>query len=211
MKGYFNEFLLRVFAWIGRRPRLADFLWRVFAWIVSRRPVARYLILRAKRTPFFSLPGYMDRWWLFNPYKDSNDADVPTYDPRWPSIRVHHILRADLARHPHDHPWDARTIILCGDYTELRARGHWAHDEFGIEGWDRFWRRPGDTARLDFLEFHHISSVSDGGVYTMFITWPWRGRWGFLVNGKKVHWRDYADNGEPDMTSRGSEVQPWNA
>ena len=47
---------------------LSNIAWQLFAFVVSRKPVADYLIGRATRTPYFNLPGYMDRDWLFNAY-----------------------------------------------------------------------------------------------------------------------------------------------
>lgn len=171
---------------------MRDLVWRFIAFVVSRRAVADYLIRRAQRTPYFHLPGYMNRWWLFNGY--SSDQSLSEGERgnskrfAWlPSIRVHHILREDLASHMHDHPWNARTIILRGDYTERRL-------ERGLElEWEEVTheRRPGSTARVLFGEFHHIERVSTGGVFTLFFSWKYAGGWGFLVNGRKVPWRQY--------------------
>ncbi|KRD71424.1 hypothetical protein [Lysobacter sp. Root96] len=161
--------------------------WRAIAWIVSRRPVAQYLIRKAKRTPYFHLPGYMDRDWLFNGYEADqhglSDAGRQR-DKRFPwlpSIRIHHIHREDLAKHPHDHPWEwARTIILDRWYIEKR------------EGQPARVLRRGDTALLRFGEYHHIERVAEGGVVTMFIVGPYSGKWGFKVEGRKVQPKAYA-------------------
>lgn len=161
-----------------------ELLWRLLAFILARRPVADWIIRRAQRTPYLHLPGYMHRWWLFNPY----DADTSLPDetrgkskrwPRLPSVRVHHILRHDLADHHHDHPWNARTIILRGYYFEGREAGHM-----------RIMTR-GDTSPIRFGEFHHIHHVSDGGVFTLFFTWGYAGTWGFSVDGRKMPHREY--------------------
>lgn len=53
-------------------------------------------------------------------------------------------------------------------------------------------RRPGDTVRLSFGEYHRIDSVSNGGVFTLFISGPYQGTWGFLVDGIKVPWKKYS-------------------
>lgn len=170
---------------------MKDIAWRFVAFIVSRGLIADYLIGRSMRTPYFPLPRYMGRWWVFNAY--DNDPDKPGTDrdaarkyPSLPSIRVHHILREDLANHPHDHPWDARTIILRGGYRERRSVRR-------SLGWTqvRHERKRGDTVPIRFGEYHHIEQVSEGGVWTLFFTWRYCGTWGFLVNGKKVPWRQY--------------------
>lgn len=174
---------------------MKEFLWKALAWFVSREPVAGYLIERAKRTPYFDLPGYMERNWLFNGYHFDLKDEKSRHERRikWlPSVRIHHILRADTARHPHDHPWDARTIILKGGYDEQRMVG-WKPSEAGtwVPDMQVIARCRGDTAALKYGEYHSIDRVSHGGVYTMFITWDYMGTWGFLVDGVKIPWREY--------------------
>ncbi len=161
--------------------RLKCWAWDVLARILSRPAVAGWLIRRAQRTPYTHMPGYMDRFWLFNDYRKRNDVEVTPIS--WlPSIRVHHIKREDLDAHPHDHPWDARTIILKGWYIERR----WHPD--GSE-----WRQriAGYTGQIRFGDFHTITAVPADGVWTLFITFGYRGTWGFLVDGAKVPWREY--------------------
>lgn len=170
---------------------MKEFLWQCLAYVVSREPVANYLIKRAQRTPYFHLEGYMNRWWLFNSYNFDPDNEKQSHERKikWlPSVRVHHILRADTARHLHDHPWDARTIILKGGYVERRLEGF---DMDGREYHARFIRGAGDTATLNYGEYHAIDGVDEGGVYTLFFTWDYQGTWGFLVDGKKIQWREY--------------------
>lgn len=152
-------------------------LMKMIAKFLANKHVAEYLVERAKKTPYQHLEGYMNRWWLFNPY--SNTSGLCRF-PKLPvSIRVHHILRKDLDRHMHDHPWDARTFIIKGWYVEER------------EGTGLTVRKEGDTATLNFGEFHRIDEVSEGGVYTVFVTFRYRGTWGFKVEGNKVQWRKY--------------------
>lgn len=174
--------------------------WRLIAWIVSRPRVSEWIIARAKRTPYGPIYGrksdvvYMDRWWLFNPY--SKDAEGRAGPARWswlPSIRVHHIMEPDDDGHMHDHPWNARTIVMRGGYEEERPRVWqsvlWSKPPDTAR--ERFIRTAGYTGRVLFGEYHRISAVSHGGVYTLWFTWRYRGTWGFLVNGKKVPYRTY--------------------
>lgn len=177
--------------------------WQELAKIVALPQVADYLIERAKKTPYFDLEGYMNRNWLFNPYP--NRLDLPDAErgkmkqySDFPSIRVHHILRADLARHPHDHPWNARTIILKGWYVEDRVEQHIDGSPLLVNNepyYKRYRRVAGDTATLNFGEYHNIKEVSPGGVHTLFITEEYQGTWGFLVDGVKVPWREYTNEG----------------
>ncbi|OEO24033.1 hypothetical protein AX279_19560 [Pseudomonas sp. J237] len=163
---------------------MINLFWRLLAKLLAWRPIANYIIKRSQRTPYFHLDGYMLRWWVFNPYDAETHVARYSWCP-W-SIRVHRILREDLGRHLHDHPWNARTIILSGWYEEQRL-GDWLAGQVLIP----YTRRAGCTAKLNFNEYHHISKVSPGGVFTLFITGPKQGTWGFLVDGVKVEWRRY--------------------
>lgn len=172
---------------------MREFIWRLIARIVSRPSVAVWLIARSLRTPYTHITSadgqdvYMGRWWLFNPYtKDADDNEIPRY--KWlPSIRIHHIRRADTDRHLHDHPWNARTIVLGPWYIEERPP--MADNDFFER--DEFVRDAGYTGRLLFGQYHRISEVSPGGVWTLFFTWRYLGTWGFDVDGKKVPYREY--------------------
>ena len=159
---------------------MRELIWRIVAHIVSKPDTGARIVARAMHTPYRHITSadgkdtYMYRWWLFNPYDEQGRA-------RWawlPSIRVHWIKRADRDRHLHDHPWDARTIILNGWYVEQR-------------GQERLYRRIGYTGRLLFGQFHRIAYVPYEGVWTLFFTWKKQGTWGFLVDGKKVPYKEY--------------------
>lgn len=184
---------------------MINLFWRGVAAIVSKPKVADYLIRRAMKTPFSHLPSnedpsYMARYWLFNPYPESS-KDRSRWQFPW-SIRIHHIKRADNERDMHDHPWNARTIILKGAYKERRfadeaVRAMIDHPEGSTIDWSKaeafeyFTRYPGSTAKIEHNEYHTITKVTTGGTWTMFISGPWLGDWGFLREGKKVWWRTY--------------------
>lgn len=106
-------------------------------------------------------------------------------------------MRPDRDRDLHDHPWNARTIILRGSYTEERLLDHDDPLLSGLnvpantQATEYIDRLPGDTAALKHGEYHRIDEVSAGGVFTLFITSRWKGDWGFLVNGAKVPRKKY--------------------
>ncbi len=158
--------------------------WKLIARLASTPCVANWLIRRAMKTPYTHIMHpkgvYMERYWLFNPYPGPEEHRKN----RFPiSIRIHKICLPDDARDLHDHPWNARTIILKGGYSERRL----------VDG-ERvlFTRKPGDTATIKFGEYHTIESLCRRRpVWTLFITGKYRGTWGFLVNGVKVQWRKY--------------------
>lgn len=198
-------------------------LWSLLAQLLAKPVIANWLIKRAQRTPYMHILSpdgdtvYMWRWWLFNPYNRK------TNKPRWDwlpfSIRVHHIARPDYDEHCHDHPWDARTIILRGGYTEKRlltgaAREQaidaccadmppLSYDRSKIVASEHLTRFPGDTAALKHGQYHSITEVMPGGAVTLFITWRYQGTWGYLVDGVKIYWKTYLgladDQDLPDM------------
>lgn len=171
---------------------MKEALWRLAARIVARPAVRDYLIRRAMRTPYTPITKddevYMERYWLFNRFDTAASKKQ-----RFPwSIQLHKILVEDRDRHPHDHPWDFRTLIMDGWYDEERVvspNSPWRAYGDCVE------RRlsAGDTASIKFNEFHRVSAVSPGGVWTVFITGPYQGTWGFLVDGVKVKYREYLD------------------
>lgn len=181
---------------------IREIAWRAVARIVTIPAVTNWLIARARLTPYKHIEGpdgsrYMGRWWLFNAYPRD---DEPETRPKWmrhlPSVRIHHICRPDSDRHMHDHAWDARTVILRGWYVEERLADNDASQHILLHAQDGTWRElhyrnRRHTGRLLFGEFHRIRHVSDGGTWTLFITWKKRGTWGFLVDGVKVPWRKY--------------------
>jgi hypothetical protein len=176
---------------------MRELIWRAVARIVTIPAVADWLIARAQRTPYAHITSrdgtdlYMGRWWLFNPYgKDANGNPMPARWQRLPSVRIHHILRADDDGHAHDHPWNARTIVLRNGYEEERPT---SERDFARTV---HWRGAGYTGRLLFGQYHRISRVPLDGVWTLFFTWPYQGTWGFLVDGVKVPWRKYLGIGD---------------
>lgn len=97
------------------------------------------------------------------------------------------------------------THITSADGSQVYMRRYWLFnpypaDSSGNRPWWQFpisirlhqiMREDDDTAALRFGEYHRITEVSEGGVWTLFVTGRYRGTWGFLVNGKKVPWREY--------------------
>lgn len=138
---------------------MAEALWRAVAWVVCTPAIADWIIQRAMCTPGEHLKGYMNRYNLFNPHR------------RWfPfSIRVHHILRADAGLSLHDHPWNARTIILKGSYEEMRE--------------DRTLLRTyavGATHAIPLGSFHRVTAVDERiGAVTLFFMGRFRRDWSF--------------------------------
>ncbi len=174
--------------------------WNLIARFLARPAVTNWLINRAMQTPYTHIKSqncdtvYMYRFWLFNPYLATAEKVRLTQEGKripWSfpiSIRLHRIMRPDSDRDMHDHPWNARTIILRGWYLEIRE-----YDTFGdYTPFGYFYdRKSGQTATLKFNEYHRIIDLPKEGVWTLFITYKYRGTWGFKVNGEKVPYYDY--------------------
>ena len=136
----------------------------IWSWLWRR--IVAALIVRARRTPYTHLPGYMERYWLL-PYA-------------WwrPAARLHHILRSDNDRAFHDHPWTYITIILRGGYWEVQP----VFDASGLfQGERRTWRGPGSVLFRRARSWHRLELPEGETAWTLFITFRYRQKWGFLV------------------------------
>lgn len=170
-----------------------------------------WLIRRAQRTPYYHLSGYMERFWLV-PYNrvvrrspsanyatagmaDETDGTGPVTWRRpvakllqlcGIAVRVHHILRSDAGRDPHDHPWPYVTVVLRGGYWEHR----YADDTRLVS---TRWHGPGSVLVRPANSWHMLEVPDGQTAWTLFMTGPKRpGTWGFLVRpGVKVDHHEY--------------------
>ena len=131
--------------------------------------------------PYFHLDGYMNRVWIMPKFTLTLDENGYLHPKKWMpfSIRLHYIRRQDIGNCLHDHPANYRTIILSGYYWELDIKGNFHK------------RLAGFTKRAKATNYHRITNVSAGGVYTLFIMTKHYNKWGFLVDGKKVLAKDH--------------------
>jgi hypothetical protein len=146
---------------------------RFFSWFARQPLLVNALIAFAQRTPYTHIYGkdgslYMARWWLIK-----ERAWLPF------AARIHHIARPDGELHLHDHPFDFRTVILRNCYVE--------EDVFGR----RTLLSVGHTHHARAQTFHRIAELPSGGAWTLFITSRRFNSWGFLVEGRKLHHREY--------------------
>lgn len=159
------------------------------------------LIERAKRTPYYHLDGYMLRHWVIPYPNDVGHGTGPVAFHQRPiawlfqrfniSVRIHEILRSDLGRDPHDHPFNYLTIILRGYYWERRYDDRGRCISHKMHG-------PGSIIFRRANSWHMLE-LHQGKVTTLFITGrKVDGHWGFNVNGTKVPRREYeATHGRP--------------
>lgn len=141
-------------------------------WLLEK--FATFVIWYARRDPFSHIPGYMERYWIlhyrrFMPY----------------SIRVHHILRSDLDRHLHDHPWPYITFILRGGYWEVTDNPH------SLTGVQWKWYGPGSILIRGRDHRHRLELPFGTTTWTVFMMGRKVNNWGFFTPEGKVPWRTY--------------------
>ena len=104
------------------------------------------------------------------------------------SVRVHEILRSDVGRDPHDHPFNYLTIILKGGYIERRF------DDLG-DPISAKWHGPGSIMWRPAHSWHMLELLEGKTATTLFITGrKIDGAWGFNVDGKKVKHLDHSSS-----------------
>lgn len=166
--------------------------------------IAARLIARAKRTPYFHLPGYMNRYWLV-PYATASTYEGaglagcgPVSFWRRPfawvcqrldiAIRVHEILRSDDARAYHDHPWPFVSVVLRGQYAECRP----CFVDGIYQGGTVTVRRAGSIAFRRAQDWHRLIVDDHATCTTLFVSFRKRQKWGFLVAPcHKISYNDY--------------------
>lgn len=143
---------------------------------------AERLIARAKLTPYFDLPGYMNRWWLYQ--------EVRFLGHTW-SVRIHETLRSDLDRHLHDHPYDNASIVLANHYIEVTPMDR-RKDPGGFQGRIVNVRTVGDVIVRAGADSHQL--ILNGPALSLFICLKEHKRkWGFYTEGGWVYWKRYVD------------------
>ena len=128
----------------------------------------------------------------------------------WFSIRLHSILRSDVERDLHDHPWSFVSVLLRGGYTEKRPKTVapcFAEDLSGIETtetthrstwYNRWgWRLATDRHRISFVY---------PDTWSLFIYGPVRQWWGFYTKAGKIYFQDYVAQHSTRRISEGDIV-----
>lgn len=111
---------------------------------------------------------YMKRWILSTP---------------WGTLRLHKIMRSDLDRDMHDHPWDFTSLILSGGYFDHTPEGTKAY----VRGMVNH-KKAEDRHRLTLIK----------PTWTFVVSGPMRRAWGFHTPTGWVYWKNYLNvNDEP--------------
>lgn len=94
-------------------------------------------------------------------------------DTPWFGVYLHHILRSDVDRHLHDHPFSFVSAMLWGGYTEVLSRY-----VFDLPGHARrLARRAPSICFRNAEDAHHL--VLERPCWTLVLRGPRRRQWGF--------------------------------
>ena len=149
------------------------------------------LIARAKRTPYFNLEGYMERYWLLKPNGMKDEGEPKRKLLPDLGIRIHRILRSDTDRHLHDHPWGSMSIVLCGGYLEVMPLDPNQDPALDETQTIAVWRKPGAIVFRKAHSRHRLVLPEGKDCWSMFWTGPYRKGWGFYTAQGFVPWRKY--------------------
>ncbi|MCB1644624.1 MAG: hypothetical protein KDI36_04185 [Pseudomonadales bacterium] len=132
-------------------------------------------IFHPERLPDLELVGYLHRWCVIPRSRGKNQY-------------LHHILSGDEPVF-HDHPWDFRSLILSGGYTEMTPEGP-------VE------RNPGDVYDKTATDLHYIATVKPD-TWTMIFTGPTIRDWGFQIDGQWIAHEAYENRPLTAITRNG--------
>lgn len=134
-----------------------------------------------QRTPDMVIGGsddpYLIRWWL-----------IPRN--RFFNVYLHLFLRSDDDRALHSHPWAFNASwLLDGEYVEHTPAGAFKREQ----GAFKFRWGP---------SFHRIE-LTEGAVWTLFVTGPRVREWGFQCPQGFIHWRRFTAADDPGAIGKG--------
>ena len=113
----------------------------------------------------------------------------------WFGIYLHDILQPDRDPDPHDHPWNFRTFILRGGYTEeVVCTRAMSTREIAQTKFSRRWFS-WTTHRMTRIYAHRITSVQPR-TKTLVITGRRDGEWYFWTPEGPVLWSHYIKPGD---------------
>jgi hypothetical protein len=120
---------------------------------------------------------YLRRWWI-------------TPRNAFCNVYLHEILRSDIDRALHDHPWGNSSYLIAGRYVEHTPSG-------------RFLRVAGDFVERSAMSLHRLEVLPGETVISLFMTGPKVREWGFECPNGWVHWQDFTDPNESTRVGRG--------
>lgn len=101
----------------------------------------------------------------------------------WFAVCLHWIQKPDAEPYLHDHPVSFLSIILRGKYAELRQRRGEGSPRIVVRKWFNF-------IKADSQDRHRIVFARKNTL-TLCLMGPKTREWGFHIQGRHVHWKDY--------------------
>ena len=130
------------------------------------------------------------------------------FSTRWGGVYLHHIVRSDDDKFPHDHPWDFTTLILSGGYRDEQ----WQFDDsLGLTPAGIQYCRPFKIYRRKAEHIHRVrlwevktvpatnAAIAVRGAWTLVLRGPIRREWNFVTQERKVPWREYLKYDGPNL------------
>lgn len=179
---------------------MTKFLKLIAPLLVLLRPV---LVWLTRNRPYYHIKNsageiYMERYWLFK----------PGTLPFGYTVRLHKILKSDDDRALHDHPWAFTSIILSNGYIEVLGQWKsWDEMKYGMlsldsrltvtqdsEGrWIAYrWVGQGEINSADATTWHRLILLNSKPTWSLFISGKREHGWGFLLDGRKIGWKQYS-------------------
>lgn len=152
------------------------------AWARAKMQKAPDFIIGEPETP------YMRRWWII----PRNEAC---------NVYLHEILRSDDDRARHDHPWDNRSFVIEGEYTEIAP----VDQAFPQGDTVHLVRRAGDQVVREATDAHRLVLPEGVRAVSLFFTGPKVREWGFWCEHGWRHWMDFTAGVNGETVGQGCE------
>lgn len=146
---------------------------------------------------------YLERWYVvrsgcvWSTLTDEQrrkqlENDNPREDDNRENVYIHRFLRGDDDRALHDHPWAWETILLDGEYLEIKP----VDDRVPLGAFVTHHRHPGDRVTSPNANSpHRIKLIAGQPALTFFITGARTRDWGFWCDQGWTHWREFTAMG----------------
>lgn len=185
---------------------------KLIGWLASRECIMQWLFsMAAEYGHLYNTEEevYMGRWSLVKTGSLASSVLSFITGGMYDHVRIHWIREPDHDRELHDHPFNYRTFVMDGWYTErfIPGDGGTLINGAALRGWQGSGKRlpphaltgldqvrlmsKGKSAACPLGQFHRVANVSDGGVWTLFFMGADHGKWGFLVDGRWMASRDF--------------------
>lgn len=164
-------------------------------------------------------PNWLVKWLLWKADDPGNFKISPIYGPdgslymerkpltrfRW--LRLHITYRSDIDIHLHDHPWWNISWVIRNGYIERVPDSQDQHPTFDQAGMahDEL-RKPGAVVFRRATDRHRLllkldtTAMAEMASVSVFVTGPWRRKWGFYTESGWVYWKDYLHE-RPEATA----------